>query len=72
MQVNQYDLEKKNDKMQVKQIVKFKEPKTEAEAKERFKVVWIDKDRICVQLLSYDFTIKPTNVYNVEDMILAD
>ena len=58
--------------METNDIVKFKDPMTESEAKETFKVVWIDQERMCVQLLSYDFTIKPTNVYKVEDMVLVD
>ena len=51
-------------------IVKFKEPQTESEVHERFNVVWIDHPRMMVQLIC-DFNIRPTNVYNCEDMVEA-
>ncbi len=52
-------------------IVKFREPKTDSEAQERFVVLEDNGSRLLVQAIC-DMNFKPTYVYLAADMVEAE
>lgn len=58
--------------MQIGQLVKFRDPHTEAEAAERFVVVELRDARILVQCANHEFyswQIKPQAAYFATDLV---